>query len=84
LGAGYFGVAMGPVSVANGVVFGGSMDQEGNMYALDARTGEVLWSFKSGGSVMSAPAVVDGVLYWGSGYDRGFNNNKFFAFSLPK
>jgi polyvinyl alcohol dehydrogenase (cytochrome) len=84
LGAGFFGVAMGPVSVANGVVFGGSMDQEGNMYALDARTGDVLWSFKSGGSVMSAPAIVDGVVYWGSGYDRGFNSNKFYAFSLPK
>jgi polyvinyl alcohol dehydrogenase (cytochrome) len=84
LGPGFFGVAMGPVSVANGLVFAGSMDPEGHMYALDAATGAVRWSFASGGSVMSAPAIVDGMLYWGSGYDRGFNNDHFYAFALPR
>jgi polyvinyl alcohol dehydrogenase (cytochrome) len=83
LGPGFFGVDMGPVTVANGVMFAGSMDQEGHMYGLDAHTGDILWSFASGGSVMSAPAVVDGVVYWGSGYDKGFNNNTFYAFGLP-
>ena len=33
-------------------------------------TGAVLWSFASGGSVFSAPAVVHGKLFWGSGYTR--------------
>jgi polyvinyl alcohol dehydrogenase (cytochrome) len=42
----------------------------------------ILWSFASGGSVMSAPAVVDGVVYWGSGYQTGFNNNRIYAFGL--
>jgi polyvinyl alcohol dehydrogenase (cytochrome) len=63
------------------------------MHALDAATGTVLWSFESGGSVFSAPAVVHGMLFWGSGYTQngacpnGFNsceaNDKLFAFGLP-
>jgi polyvinyl alcohol dehydrogenase (cytochrome) len=82
LGPGFFGVALGPLTVANGVVFAGSMDREGHMYGFDAATGLVLWSFASGGSVNSAPAIHDGVLYWGSGYSNGFNNDKVFAFGL--
>jgi polyvinyl alcohol dehydrogenase (cytochrome) len=82
LGDGFFGIAMGPLTIANGVLYGGSMDRRGHMYALDAASGDILWSFASGGSVMSAPAVVDGTLYWGSGYPVGFDNDKFYAFSL--
>jgi polyvinyl alcohol dehydrogenase (cytochrome) len=81
-GPGFFGTTMGPMTVANGVVFAGSMDPEGHMYAFDAATGAILWSFASGGSVMSAPSVVDGVVYWGSGYYQAFNSNKLFAFAL--
>ena len=73
---------MGPITVANGVMYAGSMDPEGHMYAFNGATGEILWSFASGGSVMSAPSIVDGVLYWGSGYAIGFSNNKLYAFSL--
>lgn len=84
----------GFLTAANGVVYAGSAaGSGGNMYALDASTGAVLWSFASGGSVFSAPAVVHGRLYWGSGYTRngacpdGFNtcvaNNKLYAFGLP-
>ncbi len=74
----------GPVSTANGVVFAGAMDAVGTMYALDAATGNILWRFASGGSVNSSPAIVDGVVYWGSGYTkiRGTANNKFYAFSV--
>jgi polyvinyl alcohol dehydrogenase (cytochrome) len=53
------------------------------MYALDAPTGRILWTFKSGGSVNAGPAVVNGVVYWGSGYSRlrlGSSNNKLYAF----
>lgn len=83
LGPGFFAVDMGPLTVTNGVLFGGSMDREGHMYAFDASNGEILWSFASGGSVMSAPAIADGELYWGSGYANGFNNNALYAFELP-
>jgi polyvinyl alcohol dehydrogenase (cytochrome) len=75
----------GPVSTANGVVFAGALDAVGTMYALDGATGNILWTFESGGSVNSSPAIVDGVVFWGSGYQRiqGTPNNKFYAFSLP-
>jgi polyvinyl alcohol dehydrogenase (cytochrome) len=82
-GPGFFGTAMGPITVANGVMYAGSMDPEGHMYALNAKTGEIVWSFASGGSVMSAPSIVDGVLYWGTGYYQAFNANRLYAFALP-
>jgi polyvinyl alcohol dehydrogenase (cytochrome) len=77
----------GFVSSANGVVYAGSSG--GNFYAMDARTGEIKWTFPSGGAVWSGAAIVDGTVYWGSGYDtraRGLpyegNSKKFYAFSL--
>jgi polyvinyl alcohol dehydrogenase (cytochrome) len=72
----------GSVSVANGVMYAGS--NSGQMYALDARTGSILWNFASGGTVLDGPSIVDGTLYWGSGYRNilGTGNNKVFAFSL--
>ena len=72
------------VSVANGVMYAGSYS--GQMYALDAATGKILWNFASGGSVIDGPSIVDGTLYWGSGYQEiapGAGNNKLYAFSLP-
>jgi polyvinyl alcohol dehydrogenase (cytochrome) len=73
----------GAPSAANGVVYVGSTS--GHMYALDATSGKILWDFNSGGSVIDGPAIVDGVVYWGSGYKRqsGLANNKLYAFSLP-
>jgi polyvinyl alcohol dehydrogenase (cytochrome) len=75
----------GPLTVVNGVVFAGSMDAMGTMYALDAATGAVLWSFQSGGTVYGGPAVAGGVVYWGSGYPAGrlgfgTSSSKLFAF----
>jgi polyvinyl alcohol dehydrogenase (cytochrome) len=61
----------GPVAVVGGVVFGGSMDAKGTMFALDAASGAVLWSFPSSGTVYSGPAVAGGVVYWGCGYPAG-------------
>jgi uncharacterized repeat protein (TIGR01451 family) len=55
-------------AVVSGVVYIGSDD--GNLYALNASTGQKLWSFStgSGQSILDAPAVADGVVYIGS-YD---------------
>jgi len=58
----------GAVSTANGVVYGGTFASSGTMYAFDAQSGETLWSFASGGTVNTAPAIVDGTVYWGCGY----------------
>jgi polyvinyl alcohol dehydrogenase (cytochrome) len=80
--------ALGPASVANGVVFVGSMDVNPlnpTMFALSATTGEVLWSYIPGSSVVAAPAIgSNNSVYWGSGYSRagGTGNNKLFAFSI--
>jgi polyvinyl alcohol dehydrogenase (cytochrome) len=73
----------GSVSVANGVMYAGSY--AGQMYALDTITGKILWSFASGGSVIDGPSIVNGTIYWGSGYRNippGIGNNKVFAFTL--
>jgi polyvinyl alcohol dehydrogenase (cytochrome) len=77
---------LAPVTVAHGVVYASSMAKTGNeMFALDASTGAILWQFAAGSSVNSGPAVVDGMVFWGSGYSRaaeGNGNNKLYAFSL--
>jgi len=73
---------MGAVSVANGVLYAPSFS--GAMHALNAQTGDILWSFASGGSVIDGPAIVDGTVYWGSGYKKitpGTANNKVYAFA---
>lgn len=75
---------LAPVSTANGVVFGCSIDPQGHMYALDGRTGAVLWTFVSGGSCNAGAAVANGTVYWGSGYSNfgvGTGNNKLYAFT---
>ncbi len=87
-------IDLGPVSTANGVVyassFGGSVGVPGSsagkptMFALDAANGKQLWSFVSGGSVNAGPAIVNGQLFWGSGYSNlglGDPNAKLFSFS---
>ena len=79
----------GPVAVVNGVLFGGSMDADGTMYALDARSGKVLWSFQSGATVYGGPAIADGVVYWGCGYPAsrlvfGTPGHTLYAFAFGK
>jgi len=80
--------ALSPPSVANGVVFVGSMDTTATnptMFALDARSGSILWSFAAGSSVIAAPAIVGDSIYWGSGYGNlgiGTPNTQLFALSI--
>jgi outer membrane protein assembly factor BamB len=64
-------------AVADGVVYigsGGAHDAEdeqepdrGSLYAVDAATGAERWRFAAGGAIDSSPAIVDGVVYVGSG-----------------
>jgi polyvinyl alcohol dehydrogenase (cytochrome) len=75
----------GAVSIANNVLYAGSYS--GAMYGLNARTGAILFTFLSGGSVIDAPSIVKGTVYWGSGYRNippGIGNNKVYAFAIPK
>jgi hypothetical protein len=59
----YFSVNSSP-AVANGAVYVGSIDY--NVYALNAKTGAVLWSYTTGANVDSSPAAANGVVYIGS------------------
>ena len=83
-GSFFGGASSGPVTTANGVVFGCSLDPQGHMYALNGATGAILWTFASGGSCLSGAAISDGRLFWGSGYSLfGTPNNKLYSFGLP-
>ncbi len=81
-------IDLGPVAVANGVVYAGSMAPAANqasMFALNAATGDILWSFAAGSSVIAGASIVDGSLYWGAGTTpiaAGSHNTRFYAFSL--
>lgn len=66
-----FNGAPGPVSVANGVMYGCSGDADGHMYALKASDGTVLWDFTSGDACYGGASIVNGVVYWGTGYSLG-------------
>jgi outer membrane protein assembly factor BamB len=59
-----FDVFLSSPVVANGAVYFGSGD--GNLYALDASSGELPWKFKTGDVVHASPAFADGVLFFGS------------------
>ncbi|MFY1693376.1 PQQ-binding-like beta-propeller repeat protein [Plantactinospora sp. WMMB782] len=76
------GLAVGPATTANGVVYHGSLN--GYMYALDADDGQLLWEHQGAGASNAGPAIVDGRLYWGNGYQRlGAASTTFYAFGLP-
>jgi outer membrane protein assembly factor BamB len=62
-----FDVFLSSPVVANGVAYIGSGDQ--NVYALDAATGALKWTFATGDVVHASPAVANGVVYIGS-WDR--------------
>jgi outer membrane protein assembly factor BamB len=52
-----------PVVVGGAVYFGSG---DGNVYALDANSGELRWKFKTGDVVHASPAFADGVVFVGS------------------
>jgi len=59
-----FDVFLSSPAVADAAVFFGSGD--GNVYALNARTGTLLWKFQTGNVVHASPAIADGMVYVGS------------------
>lgn len=83
-------IDLAPMAVANGVVYAASMAGSATaptMLALNAANGNTLWSFAAGSSVVAGATIVNGVVYWGSGYSHlglpGFTGNtKFYAFSI--
>ncbi|KAK1563208.1 hypothetical protein Q3G72_024064 [Acer saccharum] len=61
-------LAFGPVTLANGVLFAGSTHGKGLIYAMNAKTGKVLWSYNTGGTVYGGMSVSNGCIYIGNGY----------------
>ena len=68
------------LATAGELVFWGDLD--GKFRAFDAASGKILWRFPSGGSTVAGPAIAQGRLYWGSGYNIGTPNNKLYAFCV--
>ncbi len=70
--------AAGVLSTAGGVLFAASKD--GNLIALDARTGAELWHYQTGAEIMSSPISysVDGRQYVAVSTDSAL-----FTFALP-
>jgi outer membrane protein assembly factor BamB len=62
-----FDVFTSSPAIANNTVYIGSGDQ--NVYALDAATGALKWTFATGDVVHASPAIADGTVYIGS-WDR--------------
>ncbi len=54
-----------------------SVPRTGNLYALNASTGALLWKYTTGSLVQSSPAVVNGMVYIGS------IDGNLYAFGLP-
>jgi outer membrane protein assembly factor BamB len=82
--------AIGPVSVANDVVFVGSTDRLGHIYAIDARNGKILWSYETGATVYGGMSINKGCIYVGHGYNVSLgassgittSGNSLFAFCV--
>ncbi|KAL3731720.1 hypothetical protein ACJRO7_028581 [Eucalyptus globulus] len=64
-------IAPVPVSVANGVIFAGSVAPEGPVYAMDAETGKILSSYNSGATVYGGISISCDCIYHGNGYKLG-------------
>ncbi len=60
------GIYSTPVSDGHLIYIG---DDIGTMYALDARTGKIEWTFATGMRIVGSPAVEDGVVVFGSTND---------------
>lgn len=59
----------GAPAIVKGRVYIGSLD--GNLYCLNARTGQKIWSFATKDEIEAAPLVLNGVVYIGAS-DRHF------------
>lgn len=59
-----FDVYLSSPAVWHGTVYFGSGD--GHVYAVDARSGQRKWAFRTGNVVHASPAVVDGTVFVGS------------------
>jgi polyvinyl alcohol dehydrogenase (cytochrome) len=58
---------IGPMTVSNGVVYASSMSEKPTaptMFAMDARTGNILWTYTTGVSVNAGASLDNTTVYW--------------------
>ncbi len=53
-----------PMYGSGGIVYFGSYDR--HLYAVDIKTGQEKWRFKTGAGIPSSPAISGGIVYFGS------------------
>jgi polyvinyl alcohol dehydrogenase (cytochrome) len=82
LGEGFYNWPIGGLTVVNDLLFAGVSNLQGTLVALNSATGAIEWQYDTGQSVVSTPSVVDGKLYWGTGYKYGKEGNRVYSFSL--
>lgn len=74
-----------PPAVAYGIVYVGSFR---GVYALNASSGALVWSYSTGGGASSSPAIADGVMYIGyaGGVDAldAYSGNRLWTFTTGK
>ncbi|KAK3026618.1 hypothetical protein RJ639_040645 [Escallonia herrerae] len=78
--------AQGPVTLVNGVLFAGSVAPNGPIYAMDANTGTILWSYNTGVIVYGGASASYGCIYIGNGFKVGLakfhHDLDFWSFTL--
>lgn len=66
------------LTTAGGLVFTG--DSQGYVFALDARTGKVLWHYQAGGAIRTAPVTYT---FDGKQYIAIASGSDVVTFALP-
>ena len=61
----------GPITVSNDVLFAGSTHPKGPIYAMNAKTGEILWTYETEATVYGGMSVSNRCIYVGNGYTLG-------------
>jgi outer membrane protein assembly factor BamB len=61
-----FDTVLTPTVVNNRLYIGSYLDQDHNVYCLDAKTGEPHWTYLTRGAVVAPPTVTNGMVYVGS------------------
>ncbi|MBN1151315.1 PQQ-binding-like beta-propeller repeat protein [candidate division WOR-3 bacterium] len=59
-----YGRSLTPPAIVNGKIFVGS--SSGEIFCIDAESGEVIWSHDCGEPIVFQPSVMDGKVFWGT------------------
>lgn len=70
---------LGPISVANGIVYLGLVD--GKLRAWRATNGELLWESPQGQPIAGGPAIAHGMVFVGTGAGEYLPGNRLLAFA---